>query len=130
MNPKIIAVSALALALALPYANGARADAIENLERERAIMIATFLDPSLLAEEREMRVATSKHRLVDLERMVLRDGSIMGKSTPIVRKAFESYDLTFLIHASTELGRSAFDHWLEQIGVSSHSLATARMGRR
>ena len=72
----------------------------------------------------------ARARLVDLERMVLRDDSLQGKSTPAVRNAFENYDLSFLAHASVEQNRSMVDHWLEQVGVSTNSLMSARLGRR
>ena len=45
-------------------------------------------------------------------------------------KAFENYDLTFLAHASVEKNLSLTDHWLEQVGVSTHSLMSTRVGRR
>jgi hypothetical protein len=72
----------------------------------------------------------SKRRLVDLERMVIRDKKLAQNNTPIVRTAFENYNLTFLVHASTEANKTLLDHWLEEIGVSTHSLGTARIGRR
>ena len=84
----------------------------------------------MAAEEREDKIATSKARLVDLERMVLRDESLKGQNRPVIRKAFENYDLTFLVHASVEKKVSLTDLWLEQIGVSTHSLMNARVGRR
>ena len=55
------------------------------------------------------------HGVVDLERMVLRDKSLPGKSTPVVRKAFENYDLTFLVHASVENDRALKDQWLDEV---------------
>lgn len=108
----------------------AQAGTLENLERERAIMVETLLSPALTAQEREDKIATSKARLVDLERMVLRDESLKGQNRPVIRKAFENYDLTFLVHASVEKKESLMDLWLEQVGVSTHSLMTARVGRR
>ena len=108
----------------------AQAGSLENLERERAIAIETMLSPSLKAEERLDRAMISKRRLVDLERMVIRDKKLAQNNTPIVRTAFENYNLTFLVHASTEANKTLLDHWLEEIGVSTHSLGTARIGRR
>lgn len=108
----------------------AQAGTLENLERERAIMVETLLSPALTAQEREDKIVTSKARLVDLERMVLRDESLKGQNRPVIRKAFENYDLTFLVHASVEKKESLMDLWLEQVGVSTHSLMTARVGRR
>ncbi len=112
------------------WAGSASAGTLENLERERAIVLGTYLDQALEANERQSRTQISRNRLIDLERMVLRDKSLAGKNTPHVRKAFDNYDLTFLVHAATEGNRDVLDHWLEQIGVSTHSLMSARVGRR
>lgn len=108
----------------------AQAGTLENLERERAIVLDAYLDQALKPAERQSKTQVSRTRLIDLERMVLRDKSLAGKNTPRVRKAFDNYDLTFLVHASTEANRGVLDHWLEQIGVSTHSLMNTRLGRR
>lgn len=109
---------------------GAAAGTLENMERERAILLETILSGDMNAAERENRIQVAKTRLVDLERMVLRDKKLIGRNTPAVRAAFDNYDLTFLVHASTEKSRSVADHWLGEIGVSTTSLMNARMGRR
>ena len=126
---KTILLAPLAVTIVLS-AGLAQAGTLENLGRERAILVETLLSPSMAAEEREDKIATSKARLVDLERMVLRDESLKGQNRPVIRKAFENYDLTFLVHASVEKKVSLTDLWLEQIGVSTHSLMNARVGRR
>ncbi|MDD9917091.1 MAG: hypothetical protein OXT01_20785, partial [Rhodospirillaceae bacterium] len=108
----------------------AQAGTLENLERERAIVLDAYLDQALKPAERQSKTQISRTRLIDLERMVLRDKSLAGKNTPRVRKAFDNYDLTFLVHASTEANRGVLDHWLEQIGVSTHSLMNTGLGRR
>ena len=125
-----LTAATLGLLLAAGLAPQARAGSLENLERERAILLQTLMDGDLSAEERQNKVDLSRRRLVDLERMVLRDQSLAGKNTPIVRSAFESYDLTFLVHASVEHNRGMMDHWLEQVGVSTKALMNARVGRR
>lgn len=114
----------------LVAASAVQAGTLENLERERAILVETMLSPSVTPEQRADKVAQEKQRLVDLERMVLRDDSLTGNTRPVVRKAFENYDLTFLVHASVEKKVSLLDQWLDQVGVSTHSLMNARMGRR
>ena len=63
--------------------------------------------------------------MIDLERMVLRDDSLTARNTPVVRKAFANYDLTFLVHASAERKRGVVDVWLEQIGITTESLMSA-----
>ena len=109
---------------------GAAAGTLENMERERAILLETILSGDMNPAERESRIQVARSRLVDLERMVLRDKNLIGRNTPAVRAAFDNYDLTFLVHASTEKGRSIADHWLGEVGVSTTALMNARMGRR
>jgi hypothetical protein len=108
----------------------AQAGTVENLERERALALEASLSPDMSPSERESSMEVSRARLVDLERMVMRDGSLKGRNTPAVRNAFQNYDLTFLVHASIEKNRTLIDHWLEQVGVTTNSLMSARVGRR
>ena len=128
-------VSALALTAALTLAIGvfagqAKAGTVENMERERAILIETLLDADLEARERAGQVEISRHRLVDLERMVLRDDKLRGRNTPTVRRAFENYDLTFLVHAAAEKNASIVDMWMEQLGLTTQAVLSARRSRR
>ena len=106
------------------------AGTLENMERERAILLDALLTSELPPEQRQNKVEVSRNRLIDLERMVLRDRTLVGKSTPAVRAAYENYDLTFLVHASVEHNRSLIDHWLQQVGISTESLMNARLGTR
>lgn len=106
------------------------AGTLENMERERALVIETMLDPELAPADRLGRVETAQPRLVDLERMVLRDDSLVGRNTPAIRRAFDNYDLTFLIHAAAEQNLFLTDIWLEQVGVTTRGLFSARLGRR
>jgi hypothetical protein len=108
----------------------AQASTLETLERERAQTIAIILDPTLEPSERAAKLETARLRLVDLERMVLRDDEIMKSAKPIVRRAFADYDLTFLVHASVEKDRALSDHWLSEIGVTTDHVLGARIGRR
>ena len=121
----IFTVAALALTAGL-----AEAGSIENLERERAIAIETLLSPEMAPTERQAKIAVSKGRLVDLERIVLRDTSLKGRATPAVKKAFDNYDLTFLVHAATEKNLTVMDHWLEQLDLTAQSLTIAQRRRR
>ncbi|MEG3638245.1 hypothetical protein [Magnetococcus sp. PR-3] len=120
----------LASAALLFIAGTAQAGTLDNLERERAILIGTLLSPEITYEERETKVKHSTRRLVDLERMVWRDSTLAKKGGPSVKKALNNFDLTFLVHASIEKDRLVVDHWLEQVGLTSTQLSTARMGRR
>ncbi|MGB0682357.1 MAG: hypothetical protein ACPGOV_06600 [Magnetovibrionaceae bacterium] len=123
----VLALSILALGFG---ASAAQAGSLENLERERAILLDTLLNADLPAAERQSRLEISRNRLVDLERMVIRDPSLAEKNTPIVRAAFDNYDLTFLVHASVEKDRNLADHWLSEVGISSNAILGARRGRR
>ncbi len=108
----------------------ASAGSLENMERERAIMIETMLSGDIDNTQRQGRMEIARTRLVDLERMVLRDKTLIGKNQPLVRAAFDNYDLTFVVHASVEKNRSVADHWLSEIGLSTQAIMNARTGRR
>ncbi len=123
-------VGAVVATALLSTVNAANAGSLENLERERAMMMQALLSADLSAKDRQKKVALSRNRLIDLERMVMRDKKLVGRNTPAVRAAFESYDLTFLVHASMERERALLDHWLAQVGVSTQTLMNAEVGRR
>ena len=122
----LIAGSLMAVALT----SVANAGTLENLERERALTIETMLDPGITPDVRQKKISSSTHRLVDLERMVIRDPALKGSTKPVVRVAFENYDLTFMAHASIENQVGMMDQWLDQIGITTASLMDSRMGRR
>ena len=122
---------AAAAAVAISFAAGpAKAGNVENMERERAIMMAALVDPELTPEERIAKTEASMRRLVDLERLVLRDPGIEGRNTPIIRRVFSNYDLSFIAHASAEKRMAVADAWLEQVGITTQSLMAAQRKRR
>ncbi len=82
----------------------AAAGPLETLERERAQILAALLDPALDPDTRPARTDPALRRLVDLERMVLRDPRAAAGSDGVAQRAFADYDLTFLAHASVERG--------------------------
>jgi hypothetical protein len=127
MKPQILALAAASL---LAFSATADAGTLENLERERSMTINTFLDSNLSIDERQAKLDSQRRRLVDLERIVMRDKSLRGKNTKTVRVAFKNYDVTFLGHASAEKGHTMVDHWLNQFGVSTDSLMSSRVGSR
>ena len=126
-NAATAALVALSFTITIQASN---AGTLENLERERALLIETILSGDIKNDVRQQKVEIANARLIDLERMVLRDESLNGISTRSVHAAFKNYDLTFLIHASTEKNRSVADHWLGEIGLTTSALMNARMGRR
>jgi len=117
---------AAALAMAGPLA----ADPLESMERERARLIATLLDPDREAHARLAEADAGRRRLVDLERIALRDPGTETDTRPIARRAFADYDLTFLAHASIERDMAVLDLWLDRLGISTARIMAARVGRR
>ena len=45
-------------------------------------------------------------------------------------KAFEKFDLTFLVHSSLEKGKSLSLTWLEKIGLTTENLISTRVSRK
>jgi hypothetical protein len=129
-NLKRVLAGTAAAVMLTTLAVPASAGTLENMERERAIMIETLLSGDIDNNQRQGRIEIARTRLVDLERQVLRDKSLIGKNRPLVRAAFDNYDLTFVVHASVEKNRSVADHWLSEIGMSTQAVMNARTGRR
>ena len=130
MKPITLPTLALAALAAVTLSTVAQAGSIENLERERSILVENLLNAEMSAEERQSKLVVSKRRLVDLERIALRDKSLVGRNTPAVKRAFANYDLTFLVHAAVEKNRSLADHWLEQVGITQQGILNAEERRR
>ena len=131
MNILSTSLAAAALvALAAGAASTAQAGSVENMERERAILLETYLAPDMKAEDRHAKANLSKRQLMDMERIVLRDKSLVGRNTPAVRRVFANYDRSFLVHASMEKDLTILDHWLQQVGVSQEAVMNAQRRRR
>ncbi len=124
------AALAVGIAVAVAVASPAVAGSVENMERERAILIETLLKDEITPEERHAKATVAKRRLVDLERIVLRDKSLVGHDTPAVKRAFANYDLSFLVHAAAESRTLILDHWLDQVGMSTQDIMAAAQRRR
>jgi len=121
-------ITAVSFFTTLPL--GAEAGTLENLERERALTITTLLNPELAVQDRQAKIESAKVRLIDLERMVLRDNKLKGRNTPTVQHAFENYDLTFLVHGAAEKNMSIIDAWMNQLGITTQSVLSATLRRR
>lgn len=130
MKAKLKLVPVLAILAVLALAPTAFAGSVENMERERSIMLQSMLDPNMSQQERHKKVDLSRRRLVDLERIVLRDKSLTGRGTPAIKRAFANYDLTFLVHSATEKSLTVTDHWFEQLSLTSKSLMVSTRRRR
>ena len=123
-------LAVLAIWASTLMAGHAQAGSIENLERERTILIDNMLTPEMTPAERQTKMVIAKRRLIDLERIALRDKSLVGRNTAAISRAFANYDLTFIIHASVEKGLSLADHWMEQVGITQQDVLSAVSRRR
>jgi hypothetical protein len=103
---------------------------LSNLERERAALVQDLLDPSLDFEARLVSIDRRQRQLTDMERMVIRDERLLASKSPMVKRAFEKYELTFLVHAGAENNQTATAQWLEQVNFSSQSILRAKAGYR
>jgi hypothetical protein len=113
----------------LGMALSAQAGSIENMERERALVIGQILDPAMSSQTRWERMGYSKRRMADLERIALNDKSLQDSRKPSVLRAFREYELSFLVHAATESQRPITVHWLETMGLTTSDLMNARVSK-
>jgi hypothetical protein len=103
---------------------------VEDMERERATMVTTIINPELSIVQRSNNIDSKLRRLADMERMVMRDDDVVNTNSAIVRRAFANYDLTFLVHASSATKNHISDHWMTQMGFTTDSITNAAVGRR
>jgi len=113
----------------LGMAATAQAGSIENMERERALVIGQILDPAMSSQMRWERMGYSKRRMADLERIALNDKTLQDSRKPSVLRAFREYELSFLVHAATESQRPITVHWLETMGLTTSDLMNARVSK-
>ena len=113
----------------LGMALSAQAGSIENMERERALIIGQILDPAMSSQMRWERMGYSKRRMADLERIALNDKTLQDSRKPSVLRAFREYELSFLVHAATESQRPINVHWLETMGLTTSDLMNARVSK-
>ena len=126
---KILLKSTILLTLIFsPYA--VNANTIDNLERERAKALNLILDKSVSIGDRKSKLEKSKMRLLDLERMTINSKNINKNPSYQTIKAFEEFDLTFLVHSSLEKGKSLSLTWLEKIGLTTENLMSTRVSRK
>ena len=104
----------------------AEAKLLENLERERSIMVSHLLDADLNVAQRHEKIDFSKRRLADLERIALNDKALKESRSPLVLEVFKNYEMSFLVHSAAESGRSMSTHWFESIGLSTSDLMNTR----
>ena len=102
------------------------AGSLENLERERSIMVSHLLDADLNVAQRNEKIDFSKRRLADLERIALNDEALKESRSSLVLEVFKNYEMSFLVHSAAESGRSMSTHWFEGIGLSTSDLMNTR----
>lgn len=103
---------------------------LENLERERAVYLNNFTSTALNAHEREQQGNHQIKRLIDMERMVLRDDRIAMSNSVMAKNAFAHYELTFLIHASSESQKAPMAHWLHTLNITDEHIDKSQSGAR
>lgn len=123
---EIVALIGCSLSVSTSWSGEPSVRTLENLERERAELIRMALSPSISAVERAEQINYKTRHMVDMERMVMRDDRLLGVNSSLVRRAFDNYDLTFMVHASIENNRHVVDHWLEYQGLTSAAILAAR----
>jgi hypothetical protein len=110
--------------------NAQSALTLENLERERAAMLNTLTSDQITPKQQRMSMNSSYRRLTDVERMVLRDDRLLNDQSAVVQRAFQNYELTFLIHASAEKNLLPMELWLSELNITSNSILSTKKGRR
>ena len=122
-------ISVLALVMTGGMSASAAADSLENLERERALTVATMLDSTMNVEARWNKLNLSRARLADLEVMVINDKSLKNNYSNRVKHALSNYELTFLAHASAEYNKSIAAHWFDTVGLNTDQLLASRVAK-
>lgn len=128
MKIKLLITIFTALISTHTYANNLFS--LENLERERAALLSAQLDNSLDLHQRQQKVQNIYYRLVDIERMVLRDDRVTASHSALAQNAFEKYELTFLVHSSAEKNLPPISHWMSELHITTNSILAAKPGHR
>jgi hypothetical protein len=103
---------------------------LENLERERAALLSAQLDSSLDLNQRQQKVQNIYRRLVDIERMVLRDDRVTSSHSSLAQNAFNKYELTFLVHSSAEKSLPPMSHWMSELQLTTDNILSAKAAHR
>jgi len=117
----------LTMLLLLNFLNPALATSIENMERTRAALISVMLDTNMNADKKQNKLKSFKLRLLDSERIVINDKKIIQNPDRYTIRAFEEYELSFLVHASIENNLDISDHWFNQMGLTTSNLENTRL---
>ena len=127
---KLIKNLTIILSLTIGSYAYANANSIDTLERERAKALNLVLDKNISIGDRKKNLQKSKMRLLDIERMTINSKDINKNPNHQTIKAFENFDLTFLVHTSLEKGKSLSITWLEEMGLTTVNLMNTRVTRK
>ena len=127
MYKSIAKITLLISFFASSYANGSP---IGPLERERAKTLNLILDKTISIAERKKKLEKSKMKLLDLERMTINNKQINKNPDTHTIRAFEDFDLTFLVHNSFERNKPLSITWFEKMGLTTDNIMSTRISRR
>jgi hypothetical protein len=117
----------LTILLLSTFLNPALATSIENMERTRSALISIMLDVNINADKKQNQLNNFKLKLLDNERIVINDKKIIQNPDRYTIKAFEEFELSFLVHASIEKNLDISEHWFNQIGLTTSNLENTRL---
>ena len=112
------------------FTNYVQASPIDNLERERARFLQLVLNKNISIVDRNKSLQNSKLKLLDLERITINNKNITKNPNYQTIRAFENFELTFLVHSSVEKDKPLSILWLEKLGLTTNSLMETRVSRR
>jgi len=110
--------------------NHAKASPVDALERERSKLLNHVLNTNISVKDRQQNLEKSKMKLLDLERITINNKNISKNPSYQTIKAFENFDLTFLVHASLEQEKSLPILWFEKVGLTTNNLMNTRVSRK
>ena len=120
----------ISIMLSFIIINHAKANPVDALERERSKLLQHVLNKNISIGDRKKNIDKSKMKLLDLERITINNKNISKNPSYQTIKAFENFDLTFLIHASLEKEKSLSILWFETLGLTSDNLMNTRVSRK
>ena len=123
-------IAKLTLLISLVASSSANASPIGPLERERARTLNLILDKTISIAERKKKLEKSKMKLLDLERMTINNKQINKNPDTHTIRAFEDFDLTFLVHNSFEKNKPLSVTWFEKMGLTTDNIMNTRVSRR
>ena len=123
-------IAKLTLLISFAASSYVNASPIGPLERERAKTLNLILDKTISIAERKKKLEKSKMKLLDLERMTINNKQINKNPDTHTIRAFENFDLTFLVHNSFEKNKPLSVTWFEKMGLTTDNIMTTRISRR